>query len=97
MKLQVTADAVRETAAKHPESKPVLEALFPDAFEPEYFYFGHHHHITFENTGEPFFVGFGLAPEGLRGNCLIVGEGWDIEIKTIPQGNKIIVPFRKRG
>jgi hypothetical protein len=95
----ITADQINQVLAEHPAAKEALKKLFPDVVKdgPEYFDFGHSFTMDFAQSDEkPIYIGKVLAPEEIRNKCIGIAYGWDIKIVE-HEGNKFIIPFRKRN
>lgn len=79
--------------------KKKIETKFPEVFKPKTpaaFTFKTGKDGKFGLTGDwngPLTIGYGLAPDGLDGKCLVVDKGWKMEVKT-ENGYQVLV-FRK--
>ena len=93
MELKITADMVREAAAKCSTAKQTLETLFPEAFEEDkYFDFGEE--FILKTSGQPFKIGWEIPPSKLKGKCLLVDNSWEVEM--VKHGAwTLIIPTRK--
>lgn len=90
----ITAEAIRELAQKHPEAAEALKAMCPDAF-PEPFRFGEQYTLsqTVWDDG-PLFIGHGFAPDALSLKCLILSRNW--RMKTQEHDGRTILTFYRK-
>lgn len=79
MELKITDKKVRAIAAKHPNMKDALKEAFPKAFPVEYVDFKYEFALTL--TSEPIYIGLGNAPNGLESKCIMVDEGYSVEVR----------------
>ncbi len=75
--------------------KNKIEKKFPEVFKPKetIHSFGVSSSLSTAGSG-PLIIGHGLAPSGLAGKCLVVDDGYKMEVKT-HNGNQILV-FKKK-
>lgn len=74
--------------------KNKIEKKFPDVFKPKVttHNFGSNASLNTAPNG-PLFIGHGMAPRGLEGKCLVVNDGYKMEVKT--HNGKQILVFKK--
>ncbi len=94
--VNITADAIRELAQKHPGAAEDLKALCPDAFKPQPIKFDEDARLsTYPRRSIPcLFIGNALAPSGLEYRCLIVDKDWRME--TQEYGPHTILTFYRK-
>lgn len=93
--VNITVEAIRELAQKHPEVAEDLKVLCPDAFtEPGPFEFSPKHTLSSGSTSHPLFIGSAYAPSGLALKCLVVHRDWRMETQE-HDGRTILTFYRK--
>lgn len=96
--LKVTKEKVLEAAKVSKEGKEVLEKLFPEAFEEEYFDFGNECLIddTFKDSS-PLTIAYGMARNKDDINkVLLVNQDYSVEIIRNYSGNHYGLKFKKK-
>jgi hypothetical protein len=73
--------------------KEMLEEKFGKFLEKPEFEFGNEYTITPSSTG-PLMIGQGMAPKGLEGHCLVVKNGYDLEVRQ--EGHNKVLIFREQ-
>lgn len=91
--VNITAEAIRELAQKHPEAAEDLKALCPDAF-PEPFDFGYDYTLSTTFEGGPLAIAHGLAPKGMTLRCLVLS--WQFRMETQEHDGCTILTFYKK-
>ncbi len=91
--VNITAEAIRELANRHPEAAEDIKALCPEAF-PEPFTFSPRHTLSSSSTSYPLFIGSAYAPSGLALKCLVVHRDCRMEVRE-HDGRTLLVFYPK--
>ena len=79
--VNITAEAIRELAKKHPGVAEDLKEFWPSAFEQQPFEFQREHHLSAATSGYPLFIGKSYAPDDLQMKCLVVHRDYRMEVR----------------
>ena len=79
-----------------PDLRKVMEEEFKDLFkkEDEPFNFGDEYTLGTSSWNDPLMIGKGLAPKGLELRCLVVKNGYDLEVRK--EGEHKVLIFREK-
>jgi hypothetical protein len=98
--LNITPEKIRQAANECPEAAKTLKTLFPEVFEDEFYDFVENEFVLDDRVyedkyiaGKPLFIGMGWAPDGMRGKCLIVGDGYKMD--TVVYQGRTVLYFKK--
>lgn len=100
--LNITPEKIRQAANECPEAAKTLKTLFPEVFEEDKFYDFVENKFVLDDrvyedksiVGKPLFIGGGLAPDGMNGKCLIVGD--DYKMDTVVYQGRTVLYFKKK-
>jgi hypothetical protein len=92
--MNITPEKIRQAANECPEAAKTLKTLFPEVFEDEFYDFVENEFVLGASAGKPLFIGVGWAPDGMRGKCLIVGDGYKMD--TVVYQGRTVLYFKKK-